>query len=68
MAAKKTTASQTYTITGRIRADVMVEVQATSWETALEQAKALKFEDFVTVSGDVSEAESPEIRTIWING
>jgi hypothetical protein len=67
MATKKTSTEQTYTITGRIRADILAEVRASSWETAVEQAKALKFDDFVTNCGEVSEADAPEIRTIWIN-
>ena len=66
-AAKKTTTHQTYTITGRIRADVLVEIQSPSWEEATAQARTLKLEDFVTPCGDISDCNDPEIRTIWLN-
>ncbi len=68
MATKKvSTATKTYNVTGKIRADVGIDISAPSWEEAVTKAGQLKLEDFVELLGDRYDSETPEIRTIFIN-
>jgi hypothetical protein len=68
MATKKaTTGTKSYNVTGRIRADIGIDISASSWEEAVSKAQELKIDDFIDIQGDHYDSQDPEIRTIFIN-
>lgn len=61
-------ATQTFTVTGTINnLQVGVELKATDIASAVEEAKKLKFSDFITAEGNVHDFEGPEITSVWKN-
>lgn len=67
MAAKKP-ALKTFSATATFSdVQVYVDVEAEDLAKAVEEAKKLKFLDFITPKGEVSDYTGPEITSIWKN-
>ena len=60
-------ALNTFHVSGRMTVIVGVEVKAKDWDSALEEAKKLKIQDFVSINGDYEDGTDLEITTIWKN-
>ena len=67
MATKKSEAQKTYTVTGRIQSDILVELKANSLQDAIAEANNLKFESFAAYNGEYSDGESVTLLAIWEN-
>lgn len=61
MATKKVNALKSFNVTGRIQVDVQVEIDAANLSEALDKAKALKQEDFITIEGYELDGTGPKI-------
>ena len=67
MAAKKPVA-QLFGVTATFNnLQVNVNVKAVDLASAVEEAKKLKFFDFVTTKGDIFDYEGPEVTSVWKN-
>ena len=69
MATKKattTTTHNTYGISAKVSAEIMVEISADSWESVLEQAREFKFATFASPEGDVNEEFPVQIQSIFL--
>ena len=63
--AKSAAAKKNYTVNATIRGDVTLDIAASDWTDALNQALNLKFEDFVSANGDINDSNKPEITGLW---
>jgi len=67
MAAKKPE-TKTFSVTGTFdNVQISLEVKGTDLETALAEARKLKFDSFITANGDVFDFDGPRITSIWEN-
>ena len=55
MATKAKSTSKTFTVCAKVSAELMVEVLASDWDSALSQAKELEFSNFSAPLGEVNE-------------
>ena len=61
---EKAKVTTTYTIQAKLNLEVGIEVKAASLEAAVETAKTLKEEDFVTILGDYMDGDV-QITGAW---
>ena len=67
MATKKSEV-KTFSATGTFKnVQISVELNALDLAGAVEEAKKLKFSDFITPEGDIFDYDGPEITSVWEN-
>lgn len=54
-----------FTAAGRVTVEVGLEIEAADLTEALEKAKALKLEDFITILGEHNDSSALKIVSVW---
>lgn len=56
---------KTFNVTGYLRVEVGIDIEAGSWEEAVAEARTLEEGDFVSFKGEFIDSEPLKISTIY---